>query len=323
MKRILLADLDTPVFAAASVSETRSIDVLHIPTGLHKSFSTRTEFKNRLKEINRLERLNEYEVKDVQETEPIENACHTLKAMMKQYIELTQSDEVLYFISGKDNFRDSLKLPSKYKSSRVDKIRPLLLPDVKRFAINKFKPMICDGQEPDDVIVWKGYELLREGHYPILLSIDKDSLAYSGLHLFNQKHPEFGVITLPDFGYLEVNTKREVKGKGFLWFCFQLLMGDATDSFKPCELAKVKFGEISVYNVLKDCKTEHEALTCVLKQYKDWYPNPVVYRDWTGQLQTKNYIELADLYFKCCRMKSTKDDDLDFVKFCKSYGVDL
>ena len=36
-------------------------------------------------------------------------------------------------LSGKNNFRDNLPLPSKYKGNREDMIRPLLLNDVKDY----------------------------------------------------------------------------------------------------------------------------------------------------------------------------------------------
>lgn len=324
MKRVLLIDFDTPCYASASVTQERQIEVLHKPTGLTKMFGTRTELKERLKQLDKLDKLEtDYEIKDIQIPEPVANTCHVLKSLVKNYIADTNPDSVEFFISGKDNFREALELPSKYKDNRKDMLRPVNLKDVRQYAINKYKPMVCDGYEADDAIVFRGYEILNQGDMPILAVIDKDAFAYSGLYVYNPDHPDRGVKQLPDLGSLWLDDKNKVRGEGFLWYCFQHLNGDTTDNFKPTEICGVRFGEKSAYKLLKDCQTKQEALQKVVEQFKVWYPLPVTYKDWEGKEQTKNYLEIAQLYFKCCRMKVTKNDDLDFVKFCKQHGVKL
>ena len=320
-KRILVLDLDTPIFAASAVSETRTVLVTHKPTGKQKEFPTRTEFKDVLKSKDKLDKLDEYEYLDVQTPEPAAHACHVLKSQVAKIQELVQADETLFFVSGKNNFRDNLELPSRYKSSRQNTLRPLLLKDVKQFAINKFKATICDGEEPDDAIIYKTYELKQQGCTPIISSIDKDCLAYSGLSVFNQDKPEQGVVEIPELGSLWIDSKNKVRGNGFLWYCFQHGNGDRIDGFNPAELCNAKFGEKSAYKLLVDCKSEKVALDTLLIQYKKWYPKPITYTAWNEQQYTKDYVQIADLYFKCCRMKSHEFDDLDFVKFCQQYGV--
>jgi hypothetical protein len=320
-KTVLLIDLDTPIFAASAVSEQRSVIVTHIPTGKQKIFKTRTEFKDSMKAKNKEINQADYSFEDKQEPEAIENACHTLKMMIKGIEEEVQADEVLYFVSGKDNFRDKLELPIKYKSSRSNVLRPLLLKDVRQFAINKFKPEVCDFEEADDRIIYRAYDEIQKGNKAIVVTIDKDAKAYCGIYIFNQDHRELGVNEIPQLGSLIVDEKNKVRGDGFLWYAFQHLNGDMTDCYKPTDLCKVKFGEKSAYKLLKDCKSEKEALEVVIKQFKTWYPEAVTYTDWSGKEHTKDHIQIADLYFKCCRMKSNEFDDLDFVEFCKQYGV--
>jgi hypothetical protein len=75
-KVIALIDLDTPVYKAAAAVEERGIIVTHSPTGIQKSFSTRTEFKDLLKSKDRIDKLSEYEIEDTQEAEPAEHAFH-------------------------------------------------------------------------------------------------------------------------------------------------------------------------------------------------------------------------------------------------------
>ena len=322
-KRIAIIDLDTPCFAASAVAEKRSILVTHKPSNIQKQFNTRTDFKSLLKSKNKLDRLEEYEIVDHQEPEPIENACYTLKRMIENYQEAIGAEEAMFFISGKGNFRDDLDLPNKYKSNRTDMIRPLLLQDVRKFATLKYRATVTNGYEPDDAIIFTAYDLKRRGYEPVIISIDKDSLAYSGLLLYNQDKPEKGVIEIPNFGSLWIDDKNKVRGIGFIWYCFQHLLGDKTDFFCPTDICNIKFGEKSAYNLLKDCKNETEALQVVVDQFKKWYPEATTYIAWNGKEYTKNYVELLDLYFKCCRMKSHEFDELDFVEFVDQYGVKL
>lgn len=322
-KRIALIDLDTPCYSSAAVCEERSVLVTHVPSQKTKVFKTRTEFKDRLKELDRFDKLEEYTFLDQQEPQPIENACQVLKTVIGKIEEAVQADHVMTFIGGKENFRDYLPLPTKYKSSRADTLRPLLLKQVREFAINKFKAEVCNYDEADDRIIYRAYELSDKGHTPIVVTIDKDALAYSGLLLFNQDKPEDGIIKIPNLGSLWVDDKDKVRGNGFIWYCFQMIVGDPTDSYKPTELCGVKFGEKSAYKLLKDCKTEYEALTKVIEQYKVWYPNPVEYKAWDGRIYTKDYIDLMQLYHRCVRMKAHEYDELIFHDFCLNYGVQL
>lgn len=323
MKKVLILDLDTPIFAAAAVSDERSILVTHTPTGKQKVFKNRTELKDRLKEKNTLEQLPDYSIEDKQSAQPIENACHTLKLMVKNIQEATDCNETLFFISGKGNFRDSIELPSRYKSNRDGMIRPLLLHDVKQFAINKFKPEICNGVEPDDAIIYTAYSLKNQGCFPIIASVDKDCLAYSGLNIYNQDKPEQGIIEIPKFGSLWLDDKGKVRGKGFLWYCFQVTNGDKIDGYVPYELSGARFGEKSAYNLLKDCTDEKHAIETVISKYQEWYPEPVTYIAWNGKEYTKNHSEIAAMYHKCARMMEDEFDDLDFLQFCNKYGVTL
>ena len=151
MKKVALIDLDTPIYAASCAIEKRNVIVTHEPTKLQKEFNTRTEFKELLKTKGKLDRLSEYSFEDKQEPEPVENACQVLKVMVNKIIEQIEPDEVRYYISGKNNFRDSLELPHKYKGNRAGMLRPIHLSDVRKFATNKFKAVVCEYNEPEEL----------------------------------------------------------------------------------------------------------------------------------------------------------------------------
>ncbi len=321
-KRIALLDLDTPVFKAAAVSEHKSVLVTHERTGIQKSFSNRTEFKNTLKEKGKLDRVDEYSITDVQEPEPIENALHILNTHVDNIIESIWPDEVIFMISGKSNFRNDLPLPTRYKSNRTS-ARPLLLKQVQKYAWKKYNALIPDNCECDDMQVYMGYDILKQGDTPIIVSTDKDSKAYSGLHLYNPDHPDDGVIEIPDLGNIGIDSSGKVRATGMLQYGLQQLIGDAIDGFKPTELCNVRFGEISALNLLEHCKTEKEVLEVIVQKYKEWYPEDFTYTAWNGKTIESNWQHMLNLYFSCCRMKGTKDDPLIAFDFYKRHGVNL
>ena len=152
-----------------------------------------------LKSKDKIDKLPEYAIEDTQEAEPVENACHILNNHIKFILDSFWCDEVVYMMSGKTNFRNDLPLPTKYKSNRTA-LRPLLLKQVQTFAWKKYNAIVTQNEEPDDMQVWMGYEILKRGDIPILCTGDKDSKAYSGLSLFNPDKPEQGVQVIPNLG---------------------------------------------------------------------------------------------------------------------------
>ncbi len=321
-KVIALIDLDTPVYKAAAAVEERGIIVTHSPTGIQKSFSTRTEFKELLKSKDKIDKLPEYAIEDTQEAEPVENACHILNNHIKFILDSFWCDKVIYMMSGKTNFRNDLPLPTKYKSNRTA-LRPLLLKQVQTFAWKKYNAIVTQNEEPDDMQVWMGYEILKRGDIPILCTGDKDSKAYSGLSLFNPDKPEQGVQVIPNLGSIWEDEKGKVRAIGMKQYGLQQLIGDSIDGFKPTELCGVKFGEKSVLGMLEPCNTEKEVLEVIVNKYKEWYPNPFEYTAWDGKKIQSDWKHMLNLYHACCRMKETKDDPLIAYDFYKRYGVTL
>jgi hypothetical protein len=265
-----------------------------------------------------------YEFTDIQTPESLANALHTIKTQLNKWKTKFDPDVVKVLIGGKDNFRESLPLPKKYKGNRKDMLIPVHREDAKMYLQERHKAEVIDGCETDDALIYYGYEYLKKGYEVIVSSVDKDALAYSGLKVYDFREDDNKPVLIPDFGYLEVIEKdktKTVKGVGFLWYCQQMLTGDGTDNYRPFEVRGVKFGEMSAYKALKDTKTHKEALESVIQQYKTVYPEPFTFVDWTGKEQTFDYLDFLKLYHKCVRMKETKEDDLDFVKFCQRYGV--
>lgn len=322
-KRVVLIDGDLLVYRTAAACEERSIEVLHKKSNKKKIFKTRTEFKTFLTEKKYEYVPDEYEIKDVQSVNENMSYQFLIDAQIKKIKETLWGESCTIFVAGENNFRDALPFPSKYKGQRDNALKPLLRDDCKSYLIGKHKAIKVNGEEVDDRVIWAGYEYLDKGYEVIVVTIDKDANAYSGLSLYNyaQDNPE--IIEIPKFGSLWLNDKGDVKGNGFVWYCLQCLSGDLTDSLKPTELCGIKYGEKSAYNLLKNCETEQEALQLCISQYLKWYPKITTYTDCHGVERKASWKDIIDMYHKGVRMREVRDDTLSFKDFASKYGIDL
>lgn len=321
-KVIAIYDSDAIAYRAAAVVDKRSIEVQHIKSGRTRAFDTRTEFKNFLKAKDFPFVKEDYVITDKIEAGELSHCLSIMKNQVETINSALKADEMLMCIQGKGNFRDNLPLPSQYKGSRVGLQRPIHLREAKLYLYKNYPSFVANNFEVDDAVIFKGYEYLNKGYTPIIVGVDKDARTYSALSLYNYTLENPKIEVIPEFGALH-DTGDKITGEGFLWFCFQLLNGDIADSYKPCELAGVKFGEKSSFKVLKDCKNEKEALKAVKAKYLEWYPIPFEYTAWNGQVVNTDYKGMIDLYFKAARMMTTENDKLDSVEFFSKYGVEL
>ena len=323
MSRIIaIYDGDILAFRASAAIEKRTVKVTHISSNKSKVFDTRTQFKDFLKDKGKDYIKEDYTFEDLQEAEPIANCLSILKNQIERINSDLFVDEYIIGVGGKDNFRDSLPLPKKYKGNREGGLKPVHLDAAKKYLIKYHNAVVVNKHEVDDFLIYKGYEYLAKGYTPIIVGIDKDSYSASGLSLYDFTKDVPEVELIPSFGSLW-DTGDKITGRGFIWLCQQLLNGDSTDNFKPSELAKVKFGEKSAYKLLKDTTTQQEALSVVLEQYKKWYPEPVTYLDYSGVEHTKDYLEIFDLYYRCARMMQHENDTLDSKEFIDKYTKEV
>ncbi len=320
-KQAVIIDGDVLAFRVASVAETRHGSVLHKSSNTTREFQNRTAFKAFLKDKGVEFNKDDYEITDIQ----VDLGEELVKSIARDQLQSIRTnlfpDVVEIHLSGKGNFRESLPLPVKYKGNRAETIKPLNLKKCRDFISSLHPTIIANGMESDDTMVISGYKYKKAGFDSILVTNDKDARAYSGLYLYNYTQEEPELKLLPEIGSLSETEKGAITGDGFLWYCFQMLNGDAVDNYKPTDLTQIKFGEKSAYKILKECKTEKQALIAVLQKYKEWYPEKITYTSWDGIEQTKDFFEIASLYHQCVRMKITKKDPLSFKKFLKSYNL--
>jgi hypothetical protein len=318
-KTVLIIDGDIVAFRSAAIAEERSILVTHQPTGIEKSFKNRTEFKKAMKERNK-EITSDYSVTDVQDAVSPAVCNKTIKQIIENFKKAVQPDSTEIYIGGKGNFRDDLPLPVKYKSHRAGNIRPLLLADAKSYMKRACGALSHDGIEADDVLSIRGYEELAKGNKPVLATFDHDAQGHSGLWVYNFNEENAVPKEIPQLG--EIYSKNsDFHGTGLKMLAAQICGGDRSDGYRAYDLSEVKFGAKKVIDLLQPCQTEKEVLEAVVSQFRKFYPEEFVYTAWDGTEHKADYKSMLSLYFQCAMMKRTWDDDLDYIKFLNSYGV--
>lgn len=318
MKKLALIDGDIISYVCASANETRSVIAEHKETLDTHTFSTATNFKEWAGED-----VNAYSLKPVQTANELGYALRSVKTMIASITDSTGCDGYHVVLSGKNNFRLSLPLPTQYKDKRKESVRPLQLSSCREYLKEFHNAEVVDGIEADDALVAYAVQGLSDGDYIVQCTIDKDAYASPGwLYNWNtMDKPELVV----GYGGLELAESASgitsVKGRGssFLWF--QILFGDPVDCYKPCELAKVKLGEKGVYKLLSPAKSNAESLQILANQYKKWYPTPITYRAFDGKLHTKDWIEIMQMYADCAYMRRYDGDFLNIHKLLNKYGI--
>lgn len=319
-------------------------------------FKNRTEFWGRTKKVPSgwLGNLNnkreaegkpqfsreDFEMTEIRTADDVSFAINSLKMKIQNIKDYLQIDRSIYLIGSGDSHRDVLELPantdkdpicSKYKGDRVYTPRPILLKDVRQYAVNFLGAKDIKGVEADDVLNMYGFESHKHykstgKHKYILVTIDKDQRGFNCM-LFNPfktddkewKHPY--PIIIDGFGKIDL-VDGEVKGCGQLWLLTQMLIGDATDGYGPTRNMGISFGDVSAYKVLSGCKTIKEAVEAVAKQYLTWYPNGVQFKSWTGKDVNIPWWEWADTMWSCAYMLKNRDDKTSFTGVMKSLKMD-
>jgi len=322
-QRILLFDMDLIAYRSAAAAEQRSVEVIHKASSRVKEFKTRTEFKEFLSEKNFEYKEDDYEIKDIQVCEPDTHAYQIVKTQVNSITEGLEADFTECYVGGKNNFRVNLELPELYKGNRKGMLRPLLLDKVKEYALNKYAGGLIEGYEVDDHVVVRSHELIKSGHDPVIISLDKDCKGCVGTKYFNWTEDKPKIIEVPAFGYLLYNKeKKKVEGLGLNFYCYQLLRGDPSDNYTPSDLHKQRFGDMSVVNLLKDCKTVNELFTYSENKFKEWFPEPITYTSHLGKEVTKDYKQIIDLYHQCAYMKRIANDSTTFYDLWDEFKND-
>jgi len=328
-KRVLLIDGDQIAYVCAAAAEERTILVKHKPTGIEKSFKTRTEFKEAMQKRNKAI-TEDYEIEDKVEAESVSFCLKVIKQKIANLIRDTQADEHEIYAGDSNNFRLKLPLPKsskegntgQYKGNRSNTVRPILLPDAKAYLHRVMQAQSVDGMEVDDMLSIRAYEELAKGNIPIIASFDKDTYQAQGCYIYYFKDKNAKVYHIPELGSLTFKAPGAVKGDGLKFLCYQWACHDKIDGYCSYDLSKVRWGAKSAFNLIDKCKTEKEVLSAVIEQFKKFYPDPFRYIAWDGTEHDADWYSMLQMYYKCCRMMRSMQDPLDCDLLFKEYGVE-
>ena len=317
-------DGDILAYSAAAANEQRSVCAAHNTTAEKVSFKTATDFKIWCNDEGF--DAGDFTLSVVQEAGEEVFAYSIMKQTIERACEKIGADSYHVVISGKNNFRLDLPLPTRYKSNRKDSVRPLQLENCRQYLLKFQNAEMSDGVEADDLLAGYAAAGYRDKDV-ILLSRDKD-LRIGECLFYDWSKEENVVEDISGLGSLILTetptaklkadgtpqTVKSVKGSGRIFLTLQILQGDLSDGYKPSELAKKSFGAVGAYNLLHKCKTDKEAWEAVVRQYKLWYPKPVKYRCWNDILHEKNWMQILQMYVDCAYMRKIETQGLDVKK---------
>lgn len=327
MAGLAIVDGDILSYRCAAANEQRFVTVTHKETAVSREFDTATDFRAWAGAS-----ADSFDIVPGQRAEELHLAFAAMKRSLENIVKGAGCDSYHIVISGDNNFRQDLLLPTKYKDSRKETIKPLQLADCKQYLIRFQEAEVAEG-EADDLMAAYAYQGYKAGERVVQCSIDKDA-KHGPWWLYDWTTMSEAVLiegygeltcTLRDTGKKNAKgdpvTQKIIKGTGraFLWY--QLVFGDPVDCYKPCELAKAKFGEVGAYDLLKHAKNDKEALEAVVARYKLWYDKPVTYRAWDGSLHTKDWLQIMQMYADCCFMRRWPGDELNITKLLDKLGI--
>jgi hypothetical protein len=335
----LVFDYDPILYTAGSVGEERSIRVVHRVSGDEYDFSTRTAFwghfkkkaggwlaeYNAAKTIQRLP--DEFDITDVQTPEPINNCLHTMKQMITGIKESVGASSY-YGYSGKGKtFREDIATVMQYKGNRVGMLRPIHLDELKSYLVKHHACKIVEHIEADDacsIDSFDAYQKWKKSNSDkdklVLAYVDKDYWQCAG-HLYNTNQCN-GVDSYEGFGWLNLNEKGDVKGRGRMWLYQQVLSGDVADNYCANSGSDMKWGEKSAYKLLSQAENDKQAWTALVKGYKLLYPAPKVITGWRGNEITVDYLSMLQENMSLAFMLRRRDDKIVVKDVLNSLGVE-
>ena len=367
-------DSDTLYYQAASNQETKFIKVTHKVEGWVEELAGVKVFRGLGKGIKKdswlwlknLEReaegkepytLEDFDIEDCSKLKGDKDYCLEqakiqvnlkLKRVKKQF----GLNNVVTVIGSGENFRHSLPLCRLYKGNREDTAPPILLKELRQWAVDKGLAMITPESplhgiiETDDYVDMMGWEgalhYEKTGKFnKICILSDKDGNNSAKLicspDTYSGDHPDKGKFKFPQpfrvpntkeaAGDIEIIPKMssaDYKFIGFKGLLWQILTSDSADNYSALGHLNggMGFGADSAYKVLKPCKTAKESLQAMIDAFYKVLPYGVEYTDHAGKKHDVDTLEYINNYFRVAYMLRSLDDKMDFYKLCKAFKVD-
>lgn len=221
----VLFDLDPAVYMASFAAQQTLYSIVYEDAEgeLHEQWFQDGNKKNAWKKENTDKTVLE-ETKDlVVESESHARQCaKTILDRARREIEKkfkTKDLDIVYFLTGKGNFREELATVAKYKGNRDQMEKPVHYQAVRDYLVASWGAYVIDGIEADDEVSIRAWDEYRgNSNDYVVATIDKDLDQIPGWHYDYKKHVFYEVDELD----------------GELFFYAQIISGDATDNIKGC-----------------------------------------------------------------------------------------
>ena len=149
------------------------------------------------------------------------------------------------YLTGKNNYRSEIATEQAYKGNRKDARKPVHYDSLREYLVSKWGFTVIDGQEADDAMGIKAYELPEDSS--CIMTIDKDLDMIRGWHYNFVKE---------DLYY--VTEKEAIKN-----FYIQILTGDRVDNIPGLK----GVGPVKAKKILENCTTEKSLFKAVSEKY--------------------------------------------------------
>ena len=238
MERTALVDGDIIVYSCGFASDIRE---WHCPDGTIFSYAKEA------KEYCDDNGLDKKELELKYSSSPLSHTLHNVKLVLKKILSETKSSKLIIYLTGKENFRNDVPSPLKYKGNRDKNHKPTQYKDIIKYLLENYNTVITSGEEADDAM---GIEqsLSSKGH-TVICTKDKDLDMISGLHYNWTKNKEPYEIS-------EIQAIRS--------FYIQLLTGDRVDNIQGIR----GIGNKKAHKILHGIEEEQELLKTVLEEYE-------------------------------------------------------
>lgn len=172
----------------------------------------------------------------------LDTALREVNNAIEWIVHRVDADAAVLFLTGTKNFRKEVL--ETYKGNRTGR-KPTLLPDIRKWMLEKTKCFIEDRLEGDDLIGI--HATMPHSGERVIYSADKDLKTVPGLHWC----PEDGQV-------IEI-----VQEYADRLFFTQTLTGDPTDNYKGCP----KIGPVKAARILEGKVGNQERWEAVLEAY--------------------------------------------------------
>ena len=192
-----------------------------------------------------------YSVGFAANNDPLENALHSVKVMIRSIVEASGADNYVVYLTGKDNYRHDIATIKPYKGNRSSE-KPVHFEDIREYLKNIHDAIIVNGVEADDALGRHQTEAVPNS--TIICTIDKDLDMIAGWHYNWRKGVKY----------------EQPQHKADMFFMKQLLMGDVTDNV----VGIPNVGDKKAQAIIDSAKNMTDLYWKILEQYEKHYDKP-------------------------------------------------